>query len=193
MTGPAQGGAVHLHPLPERLRRLDPPVREDVLAIVSAEHAAWRGLHDRLIGLIAALLDIACEDRRLEDVIDQVIEAAAVPLDQLVGRAVDPREVATLLRAHGSLGTVAVDGEGADRTVEFRHACGSGQRYWRDNPDAATVAEGEVAGVPAGRPRYCARCVRSIEAHAAGSWTVAPPPDAVRPCVWRIAAPEGPV
>lgn len=183
-------GAVHLLPLPEQLRRLDPPVREDVLALVSAEHAAWRGLHDRLIGLIAALLDIACEDQSLEDVIDQVIEAAAVPLDQLVGRAVEARDVATLLRAHGSVGTVAVEGEGADRTVEFRHACGSGQRYWRDNPDATTVAEGEVAGVPAGRPRYCARCVRSIEAHAAGSWTVSPPPDAVQPCVWRVTAPE---
>lgn len=190
MTEPMKDGAVHLLPLPEQLRRLDPPVREDVLALVSAEHAAWRGLHDRLIGLIAALLDIACEDQSLEDVIDQVIEAAAVPLDQLVGRAVEARDVATLLRAHGSVGTVAVEGEGADRTVEFRHACGSGQRYWRDNPDATTVAEGEVAGVPAGRPRYCARCVRSIEAHAAGSWTVSPPPDAVQPCVWRVTAPE---
>jgi hypothetical protein len=172
----------HLLPLPEQLRRLDPPVPEEVLALVEAEHATWRQLHDRLVALIAALLDLAARDRPVAEVIDELIGTAAVPLDRLVGAGLDPREVAALLRAHGSVGTVAVEGD----AVEFRHACGSGQRYWRDEPGAVTVAEGEVPGVPGGRPRYCARFVRAVDAHGGGACTVSPPPDAVEPCVWRV-------
>jgi hypothetical protein len=178
----------HLVPLPEQLRRLGVP--DDVLALATAEHDTWRALHDRLIGLIAALLDLACRDRPVAEVVDELIGAAAVPLDRLVGAAVDPAEVAALLRAHGSLGSVTTDA--ATGTVEFRHACGSGQRYWRGAPDAATVADGEVPGVPGGRPRYCARCVRAIAAHGGDAWTVAPPPDAVEPCVWRVRTDLGP-
>jgi hypothetical protein len=176
----------HLAPLPEQLRRLGAP--DDVLALVTAEHDTWRELHDRLIGLIAALLDLACRDRPVAEVIDDLIGSAAVPLDRLVSSGVDAGEVAALLRAHGSVGTATTDPATGD--VEFRHACGTGQRYWRDVPDAATVADGEVPGVPGGRPRYCARCVRAITAHGGGAWTVSPPPDTVEPCVWRVQGPR---
>ena len=103
-------------------------------------------------------------------------------IDDLVGSTVDAAEIAALLRSHGSVGTVSVDGE----VTTFRHACGSGGRYWRDNPDVAKVAEGEVPGVPGGRPRYCARCVRSIAAHGGDAWTVEPPAEPGAPCTWRV-------
>ncbi|MEU8250318.1 hypothetical protein [Nonomuraea sp. NPDC048916] len=173
----------HLTPLPERLRLMDPPPADAVLALVDEEHARWRQLHDRLISLIAGLLDIAAGDRALDDVISRLIGEATVGLDELVGTRIDAGEVAALLRAHGSVGTVEVHGA----TTTFRHACGSGGRYWRDNPATATVAEGEVPGVPAGRPRYCARCVRSIDAYGGRAWTVAPPAAPDVPCVWTVS------
>ncbi|GGO79894.1 hypothetical protein [Nonomuraea cavernae] len=173
----------HLAPLPERLRLMDPPPTDAVLALVEEEHARWRQLHDRLISLIAGLLDIAATDRPLDDVISRLIGEASVGLDELVGTRVDAGEVAALLRAHGSVGTVETDGA----TTTFRHACGSGGRYWRDNPATATVAEGEVPGVPAGRPRYCARCVRTIDTHGGRAWTVAPPAAPDLPCVWTVS------
>jgi hypothetical protein len=89
-------------------------------------------------------------------VIARLIGETSVGIDDPVGSTIDAVEIAALLRAHGSVGTVAVDGD----VTTFRHACGSGGRYWRDNPDVAKVADGEVPGVPGGRPRYCARCVR---------------------------------
>ncbi|GAA0828077.1 hypothetical protein ACFQVD_36595 [Streptosporangium amethystogenes subsp. fukuiense] len=176
--------SLHLIPLPERLRSLDPPPAEHVLALVEEEHARWRQLHDRLISLIAGLLDIAATGLPLNDVIDTLIGEATVGLDELVGTRIEAGEVAALLRAHGSVGTVETRGD----TTTFRHACGSGQRYWRDNPGTATVAEGEVPGVPEGRPRYCARCVRSIATHGGSAWTVTPPPGPDVPCVWTVSA-----
>src|SRR5262245_38426554 len=93
---------LHLRTLPEQLRRLAPPVRPDGLALGDAEHAQWRQLHDRLVALIAVLIDVAATDRRLDEVIDAVIEGASVGLDELVGARVTPAQVAALLRAHGS-------------------------------------------------------------------------------------------
>ena len=172
----------HLVPLPQQLRALDPPVDPRVLAIVDAEHGRWRQLHDRLVALIAALLDVAADDRPVDEVIARLIGETTVGIDDLVGSTVDAVEIAALLRAHGSVGTVAVDGD----VTTFRHVCGSGGRYWRDNPDVAKVAEGEVPGVPGGRPRYCARCVRAITAHGGDAWTVEPPAEPGEPCTWRV-------
>lgn len=176
----------HLTPLPDLLRALDPPVDPRVLALVDEEHARWRGLHDRLIALIAQLLDTASRDRPVADVIDELIDGASVPIDDLVGAEVDAAGIAALLRAHGSRGDVERRTDG-DRTVTtFHHACGSGGQHWQDNPDVATVADGEVDGVPGGRPRYCARCVRSIAAHAGPAWTVAPPAAPGERCTWVV-------
>lgn len=179
------GGALHLVPLPEQLRRRRPALPEDVLALVEAEHARWRQLHDRLIALIAALLDVATAGGRpVREVIDELIAATTVPLDTLVAAGLDPADVAGLLRAHGSTGTVEVDGARAT----FRHECGSGLRYWRDNPATPTVADGEVPGVPGGRPRYCARCIRTIAGHGPG-WRVTPPAGPEDRCTWTVDSP----
>jgi hypothetical protein len=175
-------GELHLLPLPDQLRRIDPPVPAEVLALVDAEHARWRQLHDRLVALIAALLDVAADGGRpVAEVIDALIAGTTVPLDTLVTAGLDPADIAGLLRAHGSTGAVDVDGA---RTT-FRHECGSGLRYWRDNPDTPKVAEGEVPGVPGGRPRYCARCIRTITGHGPG-WTVDPPADPGERCTWTV-------
>jgi hypothetical protein len=184
---PADAGKLHLLPLPDQLRRREPPVPPDVLALVDAEHARWRALHDRLIALIAALLDVAVAGGRpLAEVIDELIAGTTVPLDTLVAAGLDPADVAGLLRAHGSTGSVAVEGP----TTTFTHECGSGLRYWRDTPGTPTVAEGEVPGVPAGRPRYCARCIRTIAGQGPG-WTVDPPADPGERCTWTVTTAEG--
>jgi len=57
----------HLVPLPQQLRALDPPVDPRVLAIVDAEHGRWRQLHDRLVALIVQLLDVAADDRPVDE------------------------------------------------------------------------------------------------------------------------------
>ena len=183
--GTVRGEEPHLLPLPEQLRRREPPVPADVLELVTAEHARWRALHDRLVALIAGLLDVAVAGGRpVAEVIDELIAGTSVPLDTLVP-SVGAAEVAALLRAHGSTGTVAVDGP----TTTFTHECGSGLRYWRDNPGTPTVAEGEVPGVPGGRPRYCARCIRTITGHG-GGWSVDPPADRDHPCTWTVTPPS---
>ena len=174
--------APHLLQLPDQLRRLDPPVDPRVLALVDEEHGRWRQLHDRLVALIVQLLDVAADGRTVEEVIERLIGGTTIGIDDLVGARVDAAEIAALLRAHGSVGDVEVDGS----VTTFRHRCGSGGHYWRDNPDVATVADGEVAGVPGGRPRYCARCIRSIDSHAGPAWTVTPPATAEQTCTWRI-------
>ena len=178
----------HLTQLPELLRGLDPPVDGRVLALVDAEYGRWRGLHDRLVALIVELLDVAADGRPVAEVIGRLIDETTVGIDSLVGGSVDATEIAALLRAHGSRGTVSVDGA----TTTFRHACGSGGLYWRGHADVATVEDGEVDGVPGGRPRYCARCVRSIAAHAGDAWRVAPPERAEELCVWTVTTAPGP-
>jgi hypothetical protein len=182
-TTTGAGGALHLDPLPDRLRRHVPPLPEDVLAMVDEEHGRWRQLHDRLIGLIAALIDVAADGRPVREVIEELLAGTKVSLDTLVDARIDPAEIAALLRAHGSVGTVTVDEAG---TTTFRHACGSGQRYWREHPDTPTVAEAEVPGVPGGRPRYCARCMSTIAAHGRGQWTVDPPGSPEGHCTWTV-------
>jgi hypothetical protein len=173
---------LHLDQLPDQLRALDPPVDQRVLALVDAEHTRWRGLHDRLVALIVELVDVAAEDRPVAEVIDRLIGGTTIPIDDLVGSRVDAGEIAALLRAHGSRGTVEVDGG----TTTFRHACGSGGQYWRANPTVDLITDGEVPGVPAGRPRYCARCVRSIAAHAGDAWVVHPPESPEQLCTWVV-------
>lgn len=175
---------LHLLPLPDQLRQRTPPLPADVLALVEGEHARWRQLHDRLIALIAALLDVAVAGGRpIAEVIDELIAGTAVPLETLVAVGLNPTDIAGLLRAHGSTGSVDVDG----RTTTFRHECGSGLRFWRDNPDTPRVAEGEVPGVPGGRPRYCARCIRTILSHGPG-WTVDPPSAPAERCTWTVTS-----
>ena len=174
----------HLTQLPDLLRALDPPVDERVLALVDEEHGRWRGLHDRLVALIVELLDVASDGRPVAEVITRLIDDTAVGIDSLVGASVDPAEIAALLRAHGSRGTVEIDGE----TTTFRHACGSGGHYWREHPEVTTVADGEVEDVPGGRPRYCARCVRSIASHAGAAWQVTPPERAEDHCTWTVTS-----
>jgi len=176
--------APHLTQLPELLRALDPPVDERVLALVDEEHGRWRTLHDRLVALVVELLDVASDGRPVAEVIARLIADTTVGIDDLVGSQVDAGEIAALLRAHGSRGTVEEDGP----TTTFRHACGSGGHYWREHPEVATVADGEVAGVPGGRPRYCARCVTSIAAHAGDAWRVTPPERAEDLCTWTVTA-----
>ena len=100
-------------------------------------------------------------------------------LDGLAGRAAISNLTARYNRAYS-------EGDLESWVTTFRHACGSGGRYWRDNPDVAKVADGEVPGVPGGRPRYCARCVRSITAHGGDAWTVEPPAEPGEPCTWRV-------
>ena len=186
---PGEDDGLHLLPLPDQLRRLDPPVPADVLALVEAEHARWRQLHDRLIALIASLLDVAADGRPVAEVIDALIAGTTVPLDTLVATGLDPADIAGLLRAHGSTGSVEVEAEvgGAGTRTTFRHECGTGLRYWRDNPGTPTVAEGEVPGVPGGRPRYCARCIRTITGHGPG-WTVDPPAGPEDHCTWTVTS-----
>lgn len=180
----SEPGRLDLTPLPQRLAELAPPA--EVMALVEAEHARWRDLHDRLIGIIAATIDVAvAHGVPLQQVLDEVVAGTQVGLGTLVSSQLDPVAIAALLRAHGSVGPV-VQTPGA---VEFHHECGSGLRYWRDHPDTLTVAEGEVEGVPAGRPRYCARCMNTIATHAGDRWTVQPPADTADHCTWRIAAP----
>jgi hypothetical protein len=184
MSGAGADDPLHLRQLPEQLRLLSPPVDPRVLALVDEEHARWRALHDRLIALIAQLLDVASNGRSVEEVIARLIGETTVGIDDLVGTEVDAAEIAALLRAHGSVGTVEVDGP----TTTFRHACGSGGRHWLQNPTVETVADGEVPGVPGGRPRYCARCIRSIAAHAGSAWTVTPPAAPGEHCTWQVTA-----
>ncbi|MFC4945040.1 hypothetical protein [Pseudonocardia sp. GCM10023141] len=183
---------LHLRQLPDLLRAFDPPVDPRVLALVDEEHGRWRALHDRLVALLVQLLDVASDGRPVTEVITRLIEDTSVGIDDLLdpgaGTGVDAAEIAALLRAHGSLGTVAVDGP----VTTFRHACGSGGRHWAANPDVTTVAEGEVPGMPGGRPRYCARCVTSIRAHAGDAWTVAPPEAPGQPCTWTVTNPPPP-
>lgn len=178
----------HLTPLPEQLRQRMPSVPEDVLTLVEEEHARWRQLHDRLIAMIAALIDVAASDGRpVLEVIEGVIAGTSVPLDTLVDARIDPVEIAGLLRAHGSMGSVTVAGA----TTTFRHECGTGLRYWRDNPDTPKVAEDEVPGVPEGSPRYCARCMYTIAGHGSDTWLVTPPADPSQFCTWTVSTEVG--
>jgi hypothetical protein len=163
-------GRLDLIQLPELLRLLDPPVPAEVLALVDAEHAAWRGLHDRLIALIAAFVDDATDSGRpLQDVLEGAAARTTMGVDELVGTRIDAASIAALLRAHGSVGDVAV----AEGSTVFRH------------PDLATVTEEEVVGVPAGRPRYCARCMHTISAFG-DSWSVEPPASPADTCMWTV-------
>ncbi|MDQ3464013.1 MAG: hypothetical protein M3500_04770, partial [Actinomycetota bacterium] len=123
MTDPPDDAAgLNLTPLPERLRQLRPTVPDEVLVLVDAEHQRWRQLHDRLIAMIATLIDVATADRPLLEVIQAVVAGTSVPLDSLVDAGIDPADIAGLLRTHGSTGSVTVEGD----TTTFEHDCGTG-------------------------------------------------------------------
>lgn len=177
--------ALSLSQLPDLLRQLDPPVSAEALALVEAEHASWRGLHDRLIALLAAFVDDAVEaGRPLQQVLEGAAARTTMGVDELVGTRVDAAGIASLLRAHGSLGEVEV----IETATVFRHECGTGLALWRKHPGLATVKEGEVDGVPSGRPRYCARCMHTISAFQ-DRWVVSPPASPADTCTWTITEP----
>ncbi len=180
-------GAYDLRPLPERLSELLGDERPDVLALVGAEHASWHELHDRLIAIIVAFLDDAVESgEELGPLLERVVARSTVGVGELVGQVPDPESVAALLRAHHSVGIGSDDPAG---TAVFDHDCGTGLAWWRRNPDAPTVADDEVSGVPGGVPRYCARCIVTIDSFSGGRWRVQPPPSPAGRCRWELDRP----
>ncbi|MDA8365778.1 MAG: hypothetical protein M0Z62_02320 [Actinomycetota bacterium] len=177
-------GTYELRPLPEQLAALLAGERPDALDLVAREHASWHELHDRLIAIIVAFLDDAVErGEELGPLLERVVGRSSVGVDALVGQVPAPEAVATLLRAHHSVGTGADEPDG---TAVFDHACGTGLAWWRANPDAPTVADGEVAGVPGGVPRYCARCITTIDSFSGGRWRVRPPAGPAGTCRWEV-------
>ncbi len=195
MAPPAPDGGAEpdpLRPLPETVAELlsaEPPDLASVLGTVRAEHAGWHDLHDRLVAIIAALLDDAVErGEALAPLLDRVIARTSVGVGDLVGAVPGADAVAALLRAHHSTGVIERDGVG---TTTFVHECGSGLALWRRMPDVATVAAGEVPGVPAGVPRYCARCIATIDAFAGSRWRVSPPGGPEGRCRWELDGTPG--
>jgi hypothetical protein len=174
---------LHLLPFPDEIRRLLDGSRPDVEALAIDAHTQWHQLHDRLIAIIAALIDDAAErGETLQPLLDRIVARTAVGVGELVGAAPAPEAIAALLRTHHSTGTVSDDGS----TVAFDHECGSGLVHWKRNPDVELVASGEVAGVPGGVPRYCARCIHTIDAFGGGSWRVSPPSTPAGMCHWEV-------
>ena len=173
---------LHLTPLPDRVADLLGDAHPEVLELVASEHARWHGLHDRLIAIVVSLIDDAIErGEDLGDLLERVNPRASVGVANLVGAAPTPEDIAGLLRAHHSTGRVE---EQTDRVV-FSHDSGTGLAYWRRNPGAATVGDGEVPGVPGGVPRYCARCVTTI-ARTGDRWSVYPPASPDDHCRWEV-------
>jgi hypothetical protein len=155
--------------------------------LLLAEHRQWHDLHDRLVSIIAACIDDAVDrGEALDALLGRVRDRTGVGVDSLVGTVPSAGSVAALLRAHHSTGAAAADGA----TVTFTHQCGSGLAHWRRSPGVALVAAGEVVGVPGGVPRYCARCISTIDAVGDGRWRVRPPsgPDGP-PCRWELDDP----
>lgn len=180
--------AFDLRPLPERLAEVLAGDRPEVLDLVATEHGEWHGLHDRLIAIIVALLDDAVDrGEALAPLLERVIAGSSVGVDELVGSVPTPESVAALLRSHHSIGTADVPPEGP---VTFVHDCGTGLAHWRRNPQAATVGDGDVPGVPGGVPRYCARCIATIDAVSGTQWRVRPPTGPDGRCRWVVERPE---
>lgn len=178
-----RSGGLDLRPLPERLAEMLGAERPDVLAMVGTEHAQWHDLHDRLIAIVVALLDDAVErGEELAGLLERLITRTSVGVDRLVGAAPTPEAVAALLRSHHSVGTATADPD----KVTFVHDCGTGLAFWRRNPTAPTVFEGAVPGVPGGVPRYCARCITTIDAFGQGHWRVRPPQSPEGRCTWEV-------
>lgn len=176
-----------LRPLPERLAEALAGDRPEALALVVGEHGRWHELHDRLIAIIAALLDDAVDrGEALAPLLERVIARSSVGVDELVGSVPTPESVAALLRSHHSVGTVETS---PGEPVAFVHDCGSGLAYWRRNPQVTTVSADDVPGVPAGVPRYCARCIATIDAFGGGRWRVQPPAGPGGRCRWEVDRP----
>lgn len=154
-----------------------------VLAAVREAEATWKGLHDRLIAIIVGFLDEAVEQgAELSEVLEAVRRRTTVAVPDTSSSAPSPLKIAALLRSHGAVGTV----HHRDESVEFEHSCGSGQHHWRNNPSVAKVKPGEVDGVPAGLPRYCARCIDTVNALGTGGWQITPPESVEGRCRWTV-------
>lgn len=176
-----------LEPLPDLLGALLGDEHPDVQLLVREEHRRWHDLHDRLIAIISALIDEAVDSGLdLQQLLDGVTARTTVGVEDLIGDLPDPADIAGLLRSHHSTGTVEVGSTAA----EFVHECGSGLAHWRRQPDVSLVVEGEVQGVPAGVPRYCARCIHTIRSVGGERWTVRPPSDPSQPCTWLLDVEE---
>jgi len=173
----------HLRPVSMQVEQRLNGEHPEVMRLISESEQQWKALHDRLISIISACLDEAVERGvNLEAFLGGVHRRSSVGVERLVSTRPTPESVASLLRSHHSVGEVRV-GEG---TVIFEHDCGSGLVHWRNNPDVAKVREGEVAGVAAGVPRYCARCIHTITAVGQGSWRVTPPRSTAERCTWEV-------
>ncbi|MFZ9817704.1 MAG: hypothetical protein ACO3D9_00520 [Ilumatobacteraceae bacterium] len=177
------GDAVHLEHLGDQVERLLGGEHPEVLAVVRDAQATWKGLHDRLIAIIAAYIDDAVEEgAELAMLLERVRRRTTVGVASVVTVRPNPERIAALLRSHGAVGDVRSE----DNSVVFEHACGSGQQYWRSHPATAKVRDGEVPGVPGGVPRYCARCIDTINALGEGGWRVDPPASVDGRCRWTL-------
>ena len=174
----------------ERVDELLAGPAEQARRSILTEYDRWHGLHDRLVSIIAALIDDAVEQgAELAPLLERTRERTEVAVDDLVGRSPTPETVAALLRSHHSVGSATQE----RGTVSFLHQCGSGLAHWRRAPDTALLHEDEVPGVPAGVPRYCARCITTIHAAGAGHWRVSPPRSPYgEPCLWEVDELGGP-
>jgi len=179
--------ALHLTPVASQVETLLAGREPEVLVLVQDAQDRWKGLHDRLIAIIAACIDDAVDNgAELAPLLNRIHERTSVGVDQLVSATPSAGSVAALLRTHNSTGSVTRDAD----VVVFEHECGSGLVHWRNNPGVTKVREGEVPGVPAGVPRYCARCMNTIAAVGKGSWRVTPPTSPDGRCRWELDSPR---
>ena len=174
---------LHLNSLTDQVASLLDGERPEVLGAVSTAQQQWRGLHDRLIAIIAACVDEAVENgQELEPYLAAIHQRTSIGVENLVSSTPNPTAIAALLRAHNSTGDVTIKKD----MVVFDHQCGSGLVHWRSNPNVSKVLPGEVDGVPAGVPRYCARCMFTIANVGQGAWRVSPPSTPDGRCRWEI-------
>ena len=179
--------ALHLTPVASQVETLLAGREPEVLALVQDAQDRWKGLHDRLIAIIAACIDDAVDNgAEPAPLLNRIHERTSVGVDQLVSATPSAESVAALLRTHNSRGSVTRNAD----VVVFEHECGSGLVHWRNNPGVTKVREGEVPGVPAGVPRYCARCMNTIAAVGKGSWRVTPPTSPDGRCRWELDSPR---
>jgi hypothetical protein len=174
---------LHLNSLTDQVASLLGGERPELLEAVSTAQQQWRGLHDRLIAIIAACVDEAVENgQELEPYLAAIHQRTSIGVENLVSSTPNPTAIAALLRAHNSTGDVTIK----EDKVVFDHQCGSGLVHWRSNPNVSKVLPGEVDGVPAGVPRYCARCMFTIASVGQGAWRVSPPSTPDGRCRWEI-------
>ncbi|MFM8958060.1 MAG: hypothetical protein ACKOJH_11735 [Actinomycetota bacterium] len=173
----------HLIGLSQQVEQALAGEHPEVLAAVRDAQNTWKGLHDRLIAIIVGFLDDAVQQGSdLAELLERVRLRTTVGVPNTATAAPDPHKIAALLRSHGAVGSVHV----TESAVVFEHACGSGQQYWRNHPETPKTREGEVPGVPAGLPRYCARCIDTVDALGTAGWLVTPPSSLEERCRWTV-------